>query len=45
MKDNLEFHNIYLGPHNKDRVQSLENKLTSMGYNPDASYERQLFWP
>lgn len=41
MKDNLEIHNIYLGPDNKDRVQRLRDKLTSTGYHSDVSYERQ----
>ncbi|KAK4163975.1 alpha-ketoglutarate-dependent sulfonate dioxygenase [Cladorrhinum sp. PSN259] len=41
VKDNLELHNIYLGPDNEYRNRRKSNKLTTVGYHSDVSYERQ----
>ena len=41
MRDNLELHNIYLGPDNQYRNQRSTKRLTSTGYHSDVSYERQ----
>ncbi|KAK5655794.1 hypothetical protein OQA88_5332 [Cercophora sp. LCS_1] len=41
VKDNLELHNIYLGPDNEYRNQRRSNRLTSTGYHSDVSYEHQ----
>lgn len=41
MRDNLELHNIYLGPDNQYRNQRSAKRLTSTGYHSDVSYERQ----
>ncbi|KAH8645708.1 hypothetical protein BX600DRAFT_444273 [Xylariales sp. PMI_506] len=41
IKDHLEFHNIYLGPDNEYRNQSKLDKLTTVGYHSDVSYEHQ----
>ncbi|KAB5513318.1 dioxygenase-like protein [Coniochaeta sp. 2T2.1] len=39
--NHLELHNIYLGPDNEYRARSKSNKLTTVGYHSDVSYERQ----
>ncbi|KAK0719036.1 hypothetical protein B0T21DRAFT_386665 [Apiosordaria backusii] len=41
VKDNLELHNIYLGPDNEYRNHRRGNRLTTTGYHSDVSYERQ----
>ncbi|KAM7218346.1 TfdA family taurine catabolism dioxygenase TauD [Rhypophila decipiens] len=41
VKDHLELHNIYLGPDNEYRNRSKSNKLSTIGYHSDVSYERQ----
>lgn len=41
VKDNLEFHNIYLGPDNEYRNRNKSNRLTTIGYHSDVSYEHQ----
>ncbi|KEZ42113.1 Alpha-ketoglutarate-dependent taurine dioxygenase [Scedosporium apiospermum] len=41
VKDNLEFHNIYLGPDNEYRARFHDNRLTTTGYHSDVSYEHQ----
>jgi len=41
VKDYLEFHNIYLGPDNEYRNRSKSNKLSTVGYHSDVSYELQ----
>lgn len=41
VKDALEFHNIYLGPDNEYRNKSKSNKLSTIGYHSDVSYEHQ----
>ncbi|KAK2059147.1 dioxygenase-like protein [Colletotrichum caudatum] len=40
-RDSLEFHNIYLGPDNEYRNRSKSNKLSTVGYHSDVSYEHQ----
>ncbi|KAF4459406.1 family Taurine catabolism dioxygenase [Fusarium albosuccineum] len=39
--DHLEFHNIYLGPDNEYRNESKLDKLNTIGYHSDVSYEHQ----
>ncbi|KAB5559569.1 hypothetical protein GE09DRAFT_60496 [Coniochaeta sp. 2T2.1] len=39
--NHLELHNIYLGPDNEYRTRNKSNKLTTVGYHSDVSYERQ----
>ncbi|KAF6794212.1 TfdA family Taurine catabolism dioxygenase TauD [Colletotrichum musicola] len=41
VKDHLELHNIYLGPDNEYRNRSKSNKLSTIGYHSDVSYEHQ----
>ncbi|KAK4187125.1 TfdA family taurine catabolism dioxygenase TauD [Podospora australis] len=41
VKDNLELHNIYLGPDNEYRNKRRNNRLTTTGYHSDVSYEKQ----
>ncbi|RSL49013.1 hypothetical protein CEP53_009327 [Fusarium sp. AF-6] len=41
IKDHLEFHNIYLGPDNEYRNESKLDKLSTIGYHSDVSYEHQ----
>ncbi|KAL2214412.1 TauD-domain-containing protein [Sarocladium strictum] len=41
VKDHLELHNIYLGPDNEYRNRSKLDKLTTIGYHSDVSYEHQ----
>ncbi|KAK4224494.1 TfdA family taurine catabolism dioxygenase TauD [Podospora fimiseda] len=41
VKDNLELHNIYLGPDNEYRNRRKSNKLTTTGFHSDVSYEHQ----
>ncbi|KAH8902847.1 TauD-domain-containing protein [Coniochaeta sp. PMI_546] len=41
VKDHLELHNIYLGPDNEYRARNKNNKLTTVGYHSDVSYEHQ----
>lgn len=41
VKDSLELHNIYLGPDNEYRNRNKLNKLTTVGYHSDVSYEHQ----
>ncbi len=41
MKDHLELHNIYLGPDNEHRNRNKSNKLSTIGYHSDVSYEHQ----
>ncbi|KAK3986981.1 putative alpha-ketoglutarate-dependent sulfonate dioxygenase [Cladorrhinum sp. PSN332] len=41
VKDNLELHNIYLGPDNEYRNRGRSNRLTTTGYHSDVSYEHQ----
>ncbi|EOO02168.1 putative alpha-ketoglutarate catabolism dioxygenase protein [Phaeoacremonium minimum UCRPA7] len=41
VKDNLELHNIYLGPDNEYRNRNKLDKLTTVGYHSDVSYEHQ----
>ncbi|KAH8887938.1 TfdA family taurine catabolism dioxygenase TauD [Thozetella sp. PMI_491] len=41
VKDHLELHNIYLGPDNEYRNRNKSNKLSTIGYHSDVSYEHQ----
>ncbi|KAI8652173.1 hypothetical protein LRP88_11172 [Fusarium phalaenopsidis] len=41
IKNHLEFHNIYLGPDNEYRNESKLDKLSTIGYHSDVSYEHQ----
>ncbi|TID04828.1 Alpha-ketoglutarate-dependent sulfonate dioxygenase [Colletotrichum higginsianum] len=41
VKDHLELHNIYLGPDNEYRNRNKSNKLSTVGYHSDVSYEHQ----
>jgi len=41
VRENFEFHNIYLGPDNESRNRSKSNKLSTIGYHSDVSYEHQ----
>jgi sulfonate dioxygenase len=41
VKDTLEFHNIYLGPDNEYRNQSKLDRLNTIGFHSDVSYEHQ----
>ncbi|WYZ34035.1 hypothetical protein EsH8_I_000311 [Colletotrichum jinshuiense] len=41
VKNHLELHNIYLGPDNEYRNRSKSNRLSTVGYHSDVSYERQ----
>ncbi|KAJ4258149.1 hypothetical protein NW762_008290 [Fusarium torreyae] len=41
IKDHHEFHNIYLGPDNEYRNESKLDKLNTIGYHSDVSYEHQ----
>ncbi|KAK2775331.1 alpha-ketoglutarate-dependent taurine dioxygenase [Colletotrichum kahawae] len=41
VKDHLELHNIYMGPDNEYRNRSKSNKLSTIGYHSDVSYEHQ----
>ncbi|KAK1541192.1 TfdA family Taurine catabolism dioxygenase TauD [Colletotrichum paranaense] len=41
VKGHLELHNIYLGPDNEYRNRSKSNKLSTIGYHSDVSYEHQ----
>jgi sulfonate dioxygenase len=41
VKDAIEFHNIYLGPDNEYRLRNKSNKLSTIGYHSDVSYEHQ----
>ncbi|KAJ0340365.1 hypothetical protein COL154_011059 [Colletotrichum chrysophilum] len=41
IKNHLELHNIYLGPDNEYRNRSKSNKLSTIGYHSDVSYEHQ----
>ncbi|KAF9872907.1 TfdA family Taurine catabolism dioxygenase TauD [Colletotrichum karsti] len=41
VEDHLELHNIYLGPDNEYRNRSKSNKLSTIGYHSDVSYEHQ----
>ncbi|KAF2403868.1 TfdA family taurine catabolism dioxygenase TauD [Trichodelitschia bisporula] len=41
VKDNIEFHNIYLGPDNEYRLRSASTRLSTIGYHSDVSYEHQ----
>ncbi|KXH47815.1 TfdA family Taurine catabolism dioxygenase TauD [Colletotrichum salicis] len=41
VKEHLELHNIYLGPDNEYRNRSKSNKLSTIGYHSDVSYEHQ----
>src|ERR1700760_3991407 len=41
VKDHIELHSIYLGPDNLYRLGRSENRLTTVGYHSDVSYEHQ----
>ncbi|VUC28502.1 unnamed protein product [Clonostachys rosea] len=41
IQDHLEFHNIYLGPDNEYRNQRKLERLNTIGFHSDVSYEHQ----